>query len=150
VLSSGSRPYVSSTDLGVDSHVFEEAGDAPKPLIKVMAFFQGMRDRLKNLLILFGMSLVNLLYSADIVLQVSNSMFPCLQSLRQQAGGLIARTSSQSRDNGRMEVCVRLTVLGSISGTASSPKVVPCLKGIVFESPLIVACLSRGLYDRLR
>lgn len=55
------------TDLGIDSHVLKEASNAAESLIEVMTFLQRMRDRLKNLLILLSVSLVNLFDSADII-----------------------------------------------------------------------------------
>lgn len=131
------------TDLCVDSHILKVTSNTAQSLVKMMALSQRMRDRLKNLLVLFGMDLMDLLYGANIVLQVHNSMFPCLQPLCEQSCGLIERRPCQRDIRGG--ISTRLTVVGSISGTASSPKVVLCLRGNVFESPLMIAhvnCVS--------
>lgn len=47
----------------------------------MMALSQRMGDRLKNLLILFGVDLVGFFYGTDIILQVTNGMLPRLQPL---------------------------------------------------------------------
>jgi hypothetical protein len=82
------RAEALDTHLGIDSHILEEPGNAAKTLVEMMAFSQRMRYRLKNLLILFGVGLVYFLHGADIIFQVYDSMFPCLESFRKQAGGL--------------------------------------------------------------
>jgi len=79
---------VLGTHLGINSHILEEAGNAAKTLVEMMAFSQRMRYRLKNLLILFGVGLVYFLHGTDIIFEVYDGMFPCLESFRKQAGCL--------------------------------------------------------------
>jgi hypothetical protein len=80
------------THLRVYSHILKKACNPAKPLVKVMAFFQRMRDRLKNLLILFRVNLMDLLYGANIILQIHNGVFPSLQPLCKYSSGLATKS----------------------------------------------------------
>ena len=100
------------------------------------AFSEGLRDRLKNLLILLGVDLVGLLSGRDILFQIAHGMFPGLQSFGEQAGGLhINNKRSEFLINDSWTTPtfnLRLTVVGSISGMGSSFMlliVVPCRSG---------------------
>lgn len=74
--------------------------------------------RLQCLLILLSMAPVDLLDGRDILLEVSDRVFPCLQSLGEQAGGL--HMASVSAALSQTDTPKTRTVEGSVSGTASS------------------------------
>ena len=94
--------------LGIRAHVLEKSGNATEALIKVIALFQrlgyslpfesatvksarGMTwlaSYLQNLLILFGLILVDPLHCSHVLLHVADRMFPRLQPFGEEAGGL--------------------------------------------------------------
>lgn len=74
--------------LCVDSHVLEEAGNTTQALVEMPALLKRLRDRLENLLILFGVVRVGLLDGGDIVLEVSYGVLPGLESFGEEASGL--------------------------------------------------------------
>ncbi len=61
---------------------------------------------------------MDLLDGAHVFFEVDDGVLPCLQSLREKAGGL--RFPSQTSRQWRSSQLTQRTVLGSVSGTASS------------------------------
>lgn len=74
---------------------------------------------LENLLILLRLRLVDLLDSLNILLNVDDGMFPCLESLGEETGRLAKAHQVSFRCPGMTRTPI-LTLLGSVSGTASS------------------------------
>jgi hypothetical protein len=70
--------------LGVGAHVLEETSNTAKALVEVVTFLQRVVDGLKRLLILLGVMAVDFLHSLHIFLDITDSMFPCLESLSEQ------------------------------------------------------------------
>lgn len=124
--------------LCVDAHILEEASHTSEALVEVGPFLEGAGDGLENLLVLFGVSFVDFLGGRDVLLQVDDSVFPCLESLGEEAGGL-SWLVLLSRPDFLGKPHPGLTVVGSRLGTASSvvPKVEPCRIGRLEGSPLI-------------
>lgn len=109
-------------DLSVGSHVLHQAGDTSQALIEMMTFLKGIGNGLEDLLIFFGMCLLDLLCGADIVLKVADSVLPRSQSLSQELGGLQRRVSHVKlyAPQGKIEAKQIRTSFGSVVGTASS------------------------------
>lgn len=87
--------------------------------------------------------MVDLLCGLHVVFEEPDGVLPCLQALGEQAGGLFSGISQQvSVAFASCLICGHgRTVLGSVSGTALSLKVldmVPCLIGIIFGSSAIL------------
>lgn len=76
------------TYLCVDAHVLEEASHASEVLVEVGSFLEGVGDGLEDLLVLLGVGFVDLLGGRNVILQVADSVFPRLESLGEEAGGL--------------------------------------------------------------
>jgi len=108
-------------------------------------------SHLQDLLILLCLFLVDLLHRTDVFLEVAHGVFPCLQSLGEQAGGLSDAGCQQCHGVPCCGRTVQHTLLGSVSGTASSLRMlefVACRKGISVVAPDMASALAARSQER--
>lgn len=72
----------------VRSNIVEHACYTSKALVEVVPLLEGVRDCLQNLLVLLCVCVLHLLGRSNIVFEISASVLPCLQTLREELGDL--------------------------------------------------------------
>ena len=77
-----------TTHLRVRPNVLKHAGDTTQRLVEVMPLLKRILHRLEHALVLLAMRMVRLLRRRHILLQVTDGMFPRLQTLDEEAGDL--------------------------------------------------------------